>query len=55
MSEKKEVEPRATVRIPAGHFNQDGVSQGKSTGPVRGPDAYQGKREEHPEEHPRAR
>ena len=32
-------------KLPRDHFEADGLSTGKSTGAVRGPDAYQGARE----------
>lgn len=34
-------QPQSQPRTPAGHFNRDGMSQGKQTGPVRSDcDAY---------------
>ncbi len=32
---KSQSTSRSQPRIPAGHFDRDGVSQGKQTGPVR--------------------
>jgi hypothetical protein len=33
---------RVEQRLPGAHFEADGLSTGKQTGPIRGPDAYQG-------------
>jgi len=39
-------EPQPNQRLPKGHFDSDGVSQGKRDGPCRPtPNAYQGPRE----------
>lgn len=36
-----EVKPQSNLKIPTGHFNQDGLSNGKRDGAVRStPDAY---------------
>jgi hypothetical protein len=32
-------------KLPTDHFESDGLSAGKQTGPIRGADAYQGPRE----------
>ncbi len=44
-------EPRAQVRVPKGHFNSDGMSEGKQSGAVRKtPDAnceHYNRQEEH--------
>lgn len=39
-SSQKQVQPQSNQRLPAGHFNSNGQSQGKQTGAVRpSPDA----------------
>ncbi len=41
MAKSQSSRTRANTRTPPGHFAADGLSQGKSTGPVRKtPDAY---------------
>lgn len=38
-------EPQPCQRLPKGHFDEDGVSQGDRKGTSRPPDAYQGPRD----------
>jgi hypothetical protein len=46
-SERGESRAQPNQRLPKGHFDSDGRSEGKSTGPVRPThDAYQGPRSE---------
>ena len=33
--DNRESRPRSEPKLPKGHFNEDGLSQGKQTGPVR--------------------
>jgi hypothetical protein len=45
--ERRESRAQPNQRLPKGHFDEDGLSIGKSTGPVRPTaDAYQGPRSE---------
>jgi hypothetical protein len=44
-SERGESRAQPNQRLPKGHFDSDGLSQGKAVGPVRSDcDAYQGPR-----------
>jgi hypothetical protein len=46
-SERGESRAQPNQRLPRGHFDSDGLSQGKEKGPVRSEcDAYQGPRSE---------
>jgi hypothetical protein len=46
-SERGESRAQPNQRLPKGHFDSDGLSEGKQTGPVRPTcDAYQGPRSE---------
>ena len=45
--DERQSESQPCQRLPKGHFDSDGLSQGKPTGPVRSDcDAYQGPRSE---------
>jgi hypothetical protein len=45
--EQDQPESQPNQRLPKGHFDSDGLSQGKPAGPVRSDcDAYQGPRSE---------
>lgn len=45
--EQGETYCNANQRLPKGHFDADGLSKGKETGPMRStPDAFQGQRSE---------
>jgi hypothetical protein len=45
--DERQSESQPNQRLPKGHFDSDGLSQGKPTGPVRSDcDAYQGPRSE---------
>ncbi len=47
---KQQQRSNAPQKLPAGHFNRDGMSEGKQTGAVRKSwDAQQGPRERQPE------
>ena len=49
--DERESRSQSEPRIPKGHFNSDGMSQGKQDGPVRKtPDAYNEHREERRDE-----
>ncbi len=44
MKERRESRPRAEQKIPKDHWDTDGLSRGKQTGPVRkSPDACNGR------------
>jgi len=55
MTKHKESRPAANQKMPHGHFNKEGLSQGKQSGANRPADAYQGERKERESTHKKER